>query len=296
MARDIDYIDLPFSEGEVVEGRVFGWNRGGFHVVIEGKGAFCPKSEMLKGPINYPKGFVDRVYKFKVLRIEEDGRIILSRVAYLEEEKKKKFLSLTSDLKEEDIVEVEVSKVLNNGLNVKVKPELEGFIFKAELSYDRIPNIAKVFKVGDRFKAKIQKIDRDNMKIYLSKKATEKDPVKVLEEKFSPGTEVEGKIVAIKRSGAVVDLGEGFEGFLPVSLMNLPSEALPARKFPPGSVHKLYVKSLDTFKKKITLAVPGGEIEAWNKETKELLNKLEEESNKGFQPFAVAFKKLLNQQ
>lgn len=72
-----------------VEGKVIGWNDGGFHVVVDGKTGFCPRSEMEVGAPRTPKDYVDETFTFSVLRVEKGGkRIVLSRKARLESDRK----------------------------------------------------------------------------------------------------------------------------------------------------------------------------------------------------------------
>ena len=78
------------EESSEVEGRVIGWNRGGFHVVISGTTAFCPRSEMELGHPRSPESYVDKTFNFLVLKIQKRGRrIVVSRTAALKTERSK---------------------------------------------------------------------------------------------------------------------------------------------------------------------------------------------------------------
>jgi small subunit ribosomal protein S1 len=75
--------------GHPVEGKVIGWNQGGFHVVVDGITAFCPRSSMELGAPHEPAQYLEQVYAFRVLRVEEKGhRLVLSRTAMLREERR----------------------------------------------------------------------------------------------------------------------------------------------------------------------------------------------------------------
>jgi len=87
-----DIVRAAIEGGTPVGGKIIGWNQGGFHAVVEGITAFCPKSSMeLGAPPHEPAQYLDKEYLFRVLRVEDKGhRLVLSRAAVLREEKKHK--------------------------------------------------------------------------------------------------------------------------------------------------------------------------------------------------------------
>ncbi|MGB5174703.1 MAG: S1 RNA-binding domain-containing protein, partial [Thermoanaerobaculia bacterium] len=73
-----------------IEGRVIGWNNGGFHVVVGATTAFCPRSEMELGAAKDPSEYLDKTLEFQVLRVQKKGRrVVLSRAALLRGERAK---------------------------------------------------------------------------------------------------------------------------------------------------------------------------------------------------------------
>ncbi len=67
-------------------------------------------------------------------------------------------------------LEVEVTKVADFGIFVKVENDIEGLIHISELSTKRVEKTEDVAKVGDKIKAEIISIDQDARKIGLSAK------------------------------------------------------------------------------------------------------------------------------
>lgn len=72
-------------------------------------------------------------------------------------------------LKEGDIYDVEVLKIISSGVIVSLNEYITGFIHISEISDENI-NINKTFNVGDKIKAKIIYIDNASNKISLSYK------------------------------------------------------------------------------------------------------------------------------
>ncbi len=67
-------------------------------------------------------------------------------------------------------LEVEVTKVADFGIFVKVENDIEGLIHISELSTKRVEKTEDVAKIGDKIKAEIISIDQDARKIGLSAK------------------------------------------------------------------------------------------------------------------------------
>src|SRR5690606_17189123 len=78
-------------------------------------------------------------------------------------------------LKKGDVVTCVVAKVLDSGIEVTVKDNLEGFIKKADLSRDRAEQRPDRFAVGEKVDAKVTGIEKGSKKLNLSIKAREID-------------------------------------------------------------------------------------------------------------------------
>lgn len=87
--------------------------------------------------------------------------------------------------------EVEVSRIVDFGVFVKMEKNIEGLIHISELSKKRVNNIEEIVKLGDQVTAEILSIDKDAKKIALSIRVIESDstapqPSKENKEKSSP--------------------------------------------------------------------------------------------------------------
>ncbi|NQT91067.1 MAG: 30S ribosomal protein S1 [Candidatus Omnitrophica bacterium] len=68
------------------------------------------------------------------------------------------------------VVEGPITKIINFGLFVEINKDLEGLVHISELTQPAPANLEEKYKVGDKIKAKIIKIDNENRKIGLSMK------------------------------------------------------------------------------------------------------------------------------
>ena len=87
-AGGVDMLRQAFETKLPVEGRVAGPCKGGFNVMLFGKRAFCPASQMDLRPGVDPAEHTNKHYSFAVIKFEERGRnVVVSRRALLEAER-----------------------------------------------------------------------------------------------------------------------------------------------------------------------------------------------------------------
>ena len=115
----------------------------------------------------YKKG---DVVKAKVLDVDVEKERISLGIKQLVEDP---FESSAESLKRGAIVTCTVSKVVDNGIEVKVAEGITGFIRKADLSRDRSEQRPDRFAAGEKLDAKITQVDHGSRRVTLSVKALE---------------------------------------------------------------------------------------------------------------------------
>lgn len=121
-------------------------------------------------------------------------------------------------LQKGDIVKGKISKIEDGQALVDVGYKYDGVIPIGELSVLRIDNVSDVVQVGEELDLKVLRINDDEGKLILSKKAV--DSIKSwdeLERKFEQGEVLEVKVADVVKGGLVVDIG--VRGFIPASLV-----------------------------------------------------------------------------
>ena len=191
---------------DAAEVRVLDANKGGLMVEINGIGGFLPVSQLASE--HYPR--VEDGNKNKILEKLKKlvGQTLLVKIidTYRDEEKlivsekaamSEKEEAMISELKEGDVIEGEISGVVDFGAFVKFLPpkaskeeqqegdKLEGLVHISELAWQLISDPKEIIKVGDTIKAKI--IGIDDARISLSIRALEKDPWQNVEKKYKGG-------------------------------------------------------------------------------------------------------------
>ena len=111
---------------------------------------------------------------------------------------------------------VKVVKIMDFGAFCELEPGLTTLLHSSELSWTKKnPSAKKMFKVGDEISCVITEINKEKRRVSISHRLTEKNPYKVLEEKYPVDSIVDGIVTSINDYAIYVKI-EGFEidGFL----------------------------------------------------------------------------------
>ncbi len=207
-----------------VIGLVYGFNRGGFDVLVDGVRAFCPASGMSLGHVDDPAEFVGRKLEFSVPPSKQGTHgLVVSRRAILERESRKHARERVKTLQIGERVKGVVSQVREFGLFIDIGGGLEGMVHVSEMSWDRGLKPSEVARVGEEVEAQIIRLpDRKDKKerherIGLSLKAVAADPWDEHGDAVAEGRVFKGKITRVAEFGAFVEVTPGVEGLLHVS-------------------------------------------------------------------------------
>jgi small subunit ribosomal protein S1 len=199
-------------------------NKGGLMLEWQGMDGFIPASQLK--PEHYPKvvdGNKDRIMeelkklvgtKLSVYLISADpkeGKLIFSEKALGAKSRKE----IIEKYNLGDVVEGEVTGVVDFGVFVKMEEGFEGLIHISEMDWSLVENPRDLYKVGDRIKAKIIEIKDD--KVSLSIKALKRNPWLDAEGKYKRGDVVKGVVIKYNKHGALVSIEEGVAGLVHVS-------------------------------------------------------------------------------
>ena len=192
-------IEEAFSKinvGDIVKGTVKKINEYGAFIDIGGVEGLLHVSQMTWERNVNAHDFVQigQELEVKIIDIDrEKGRIALQ----YKKEQDNPWLKIGSEIKEGDVVNATVQKLLAFGAFVEIIPGIDGFIHIAQISYNRINQPSDVLKVGQEIQAKIVKIDNENKKIELSIKALLEPEVK--EENTDSEIEIKDVVVEDKK-------------------------------------------------------------------------------------------------
>ncbi|MEM7447527.1 MAG: S1 RNA-binding domain-containing protein [Myxococcota bacterium] len=206
-----------------VRGIVYGFNRGGFDVLVSGIRTFCPASGMSLAPIEDPYAFVGKKLEFSVPQSRATGSgIIVSRRSILEREQRKHAREKMKLLKPGERLKGRVIEVREYGFIVDVGDKVEGLVHQSEVSWTRGVRPADVVKPGDDVEVLVLKVTPATRKdrfgrLSLSLRAALPDPWDEQEDLLKLNAHHTGKVVGTTEFGAFVELAPGIEGLLHIS-------------------------------------------------------------------------------
>lgn len=240
-----------FEQGKAVEGKVIGWNKGGFHVSLDGVPGFCPKSQIEVGNPKKSSSYVGRDLQFKIIEVRDGGkRIVISRAVMLKEEKERLLSEVVVPGK---AVEGTVSNITDFGAFVDLGG-IEGLVHLSKLSRRRVDHPRDLLQVGDRVKVKVLRVEKNGNRISLSMKDLEPDPWDSAAERYPIGSKLEGKILRAADFGLFVEVEPGLEGLVHTSQLPLGKD-LDDPSLAAGTDATCWVRSVDGSRRRMSLAM-----------------------------------------
>ncbi len=264
----MEAIEQAHATGVPIQGRVVDTNKGGYEVEIAGVRAFCPISQIELGYTEEPQVHVGATYRFRVEKVDEGGRnVVVSRSALLEEEQAARRQETLESLKEGAVVTGKVTRVVDFGAFVDIGG-VEGLVHVSELAHGYFDKPKDVVSEGDTVEVKILNIEQQrngDLRIGLSRKATEGNPWDEVNKKFSVGQHVEGEVVRLAPFGAFVEISPGVDGLVHVSEMSWKEHVKhPRDVVSPGDRIMVEIQDIDMARQRISLSMKGVEGDPWD--------------------------------
>ena len=204
-----------FENEEVLTATVTQVLDGGLSVVLDESRIFIPASLVSDGYEKNLGKYDGQEIQFIITEFNpRRGRIIGNRKQLLIAEKEEKQRELFERIQVGDVVEGVVKNVTDFGAFVDLGGA-DGLLHISEMSWGRVENPKKAFKVGETLTVLIKDI-RDT-KIALSLKFEDANPWLHAAENYAVGNIVVGRVARMTDFGAFVELEPGVDALLHVS-------------------------------------------------------------------------------
>jgi small subunit ribosomal protein S1 len=194
---------------------------------------------------------VGRKLEAKVIEVNrEQNRLVFSEKLVSDAEKIARTAKAIKKLAVGDLFEAEITQVVPFGLFVKIlvdKEEVEGLVHISEVSWQKVEELTKLFRVGDKIKVKV--ISTEDSRVQFSVKQLLPDPWGELEKKYPVDSKLSGKIVRLTSFGALVEIEPGIEGLIHIS--KIPPEVILNE----GEKADIYIESIDRQSRRISLGL-----------------------------------------
>ncbi len=153
-------------------------------------------------------------------------------------------------------IEGRVRNLTDFGAFVQLEEGMDGLVHISDMSWTkRIKHPSEVLHRGQKVEVMVLGIDKDRHRISLGIKQSMDNPWESLAAEYSTGTQIEGAVSRIHKSGIVVDLPSDVEGFVPMSHLALPEISKIEARFAPGDLLPLEVIEVSPENRRIVLSV-----------------------------------------
>ena len=242
-----------FENGEVLTGTVSQVLDGGLSVVLDETRIFIPAS-LVSDTYERDLGkYKDQEIQFVLTEFNpRRRRIIGDRKQLLVAEKERKQKELLEKINIGDVIEGTVKNITDFGAFIDLGGA-DGLLHISEMSWSRVDNPKKIYKVGDTVKVFIK--DIKDTKIALSVKFPEENPWNNAAEKYAVGNVVTGKVARMTDFGAFVELAPGVDALLHVSQISRDHVEKPADVLSIGQEIEAKIVDFDEADRKISLSM-----------------------------------------
>ena len=252
-----------YENHEVLKAPVTQILGGGLSVVVDEARVFIPASLVSDTYEKDLSKYQDQEIEFVISEFNpRRNRVIGDRRQLLVAEKAEKQKELFEKLHVGDTVEGVVKNVTDFGAFIDLGG-VDGLLHISEMSWGRVENPKKVFKVGDELKVLVK--DIHDTKIALSLKFPESNPWANAEEDYAVGTVITGKVARMTDFGAFVELAPGVDALLHVSQISKAHVDKPSDVLKVGEEVTAKIVDLNEAEKKISLSMKA--LEAADEET-----------------------------
>ncbi|EIE3748137.1 S1 RNA-binding domain-containing protein, partial [Staphylococcus pseudintermedius] len=120
-------------------------------------------------------------------------------------------------------------------------------------------------------KVKVRSVEQDSERVSLSIKDTLPSPFETIQEKYSEGDIVEGKVMRLASFGAFVEIGSGLQGLVHISEISHKHIGTPGEVLEPGQTVQVKILGINPEEERISLSIkaanPDEETEEASEET-----------------------------
>lgn len=248
-------LEEAFEKKEIITGKIVKRVKGGYMVEAMFYQGFLPNSlseiSMKDGDKVIGEEIKVMIKDIKPDKDKKGKKITFSKkdITLLKESEE------FSELKVGDVVEAEITDVLEFGLSLKIQ-HLRGFVHISEVSWKKLDKLSDQYKKGDMVKAEIISLEPEKKNVKLSIKALTRNPWEVAAEQYAVDSVIEGKVTKILPYGVFVEIADGVEGLVHMSDFTWNKKRVSLNEFVQvGDIVKVKVLEFQPAERKLKLGI-----------------------------------------
>lgn len=250
-----------FDADGAIDLNVVGFNRGGLLVAWNSLRGFVPASHLMDFPQEATEAerkdalarHVGKNLHLKVIELEPvKGRIVFSERAARSEPGQRQLLF--NRLKPGDQLSGLVTNVCDFGAFVDLGG-VEGLIHVSEISWNRVAHPRDVVLPNATVQVVVLSVDRAQARVALSLKRLRPDPWSSVDQRYTIGQVIEGRVTNVVNFGAFMSLEDGLEGLIHVSELAEGHFLHPRNVVHEGETVRAQIISIDGANRRLSLSL-----------------------------------------
>ncbi len=258
-------IEDAFNNEQVLEGTIVRRIKGGMIVELFGNmEAFLPGSQIDVRPVRDFDAYLGTKMEFKIVKLNPaNENIVVSHKALIEKELEAQRKNILSTMESGQILEGIVKNITDFGVFIDLGG-VDGLLHITDLSWGRVSHPSELVDLDEKLNVVVLDYDKERQRISLGLKQLQPHPWEDINEKYTEGETVEGKVVSITDYGAFVELEKGIEGLVHISEMSWTEHIRhPSQMVSLGQLVKVKILNIDKEGKKISLGMKQLEPDPW---------------------------------
>ncbi|MGE0832496.1 MAG: 30S ribosomal protein S1 [Simkaniaceae bacterium] len=244
------------AEGEIRKGIVKNITDFGVFLDLDGIDGLLHITDMTWKRIKHPSEMVQLNDELEVmiLHIDRDkGRVALG----LKQKETNPWEEIEQKYPPGTRISGKIVNLVPYGAFIEIEPGIEGLIHVSEMSWIKnVTDPSEIVTKGDELEAIVLSVQKEEGKISLGIKQTEKNPWEDVDQKYPVGSTVKAEIRNLTNYGAFVELEPGIDGLIHISDLSwIKKVSHPSEVLNKGDIVEASILSVDQESKKITLGI-----------------------------------------
>ncbi|MCY3974349.1 MAG: 30S ribosomal protein S1 [Simkaniaceae bacterium] len=243
-------------EGEIRRGVVKNITDFGVFLDLNGIDGLLHITDMTWKRIKHPSEMVEINDELEVVILhvdKEKGRVALG----LKQKEPNPWEAIEKKYPPGTHIRGKIVNLVPYGAFIEIEPGIEGLIHVSEMSWVRnVTDPSEIVTKGEELEAIVLSVQKEDGKISLGIKQTEKNPWEDIEEKYPIGSTVRAEVRNLTNYGAFAELEPGIDGLIHISDFSwIKKVSHPSEMLKKGDKVEAIVLSVDKASKKITLGI-----------------------------------------
>lgn len=205
---------------------------------------------------------IGQTMDFAVLEVQR-GRIALSRREFLHKTIRKLYTVFFEKHKEGDRLQGKVERVEEDFLVLSVEG-IRAFLHVSDFSWKYLSDLRKIVSLGDEMEVVVTRLEPAKNSVRVGKKQLTSDPWEKVSSSYQAGDVIKGTVVAFRRGGAIIEVEDGVEAFLPVEEMSWTERVHnPKKLLNPGMVVEIKIRSIHPERRRMDVSLRDIQENPW---------------------------------